>query len=201
MIIFMKKLLSLTSVMFFIFFIQNSYADNGIYIATETGYAIQTDLPPFDYIQDKPITRKITDHSLNAYRYSIGYNHDFIAHPSIGFGLNIGFGRYGKTIIFYQDGSNQVIKSDILDILFAATFHINHKIDLLIKAGGVNQTTTTINDICPEAAVTGAYRLPQHFSIIATYAHVFNELLPKKTGYFTPSVHELMLGLQYTFSS
>lgn len=186
----------------------NSYATNGIYLTAESGWAEQTGLPDKDAPGFDQDAYKIdTQQFLSAYRGSVGYNHDFCFYPKLGFGLNIGYGRYGKATYYFPNG-NSSIYSTALEFLGVITYHI-YNFDIFGKGGGIRQTihvngvdTQPVQTrIHPEFAIGGAYNFTPHWAMTLTYARVLGQKSHNldTAANQAPGLNEVLLGLRYTF--
>ncbi len=190
----------------FLFAITNLYAESGIYLNLDGGYANQSGLP-------NPETTGATSlddgNSPNAIRAGIGYNHDF--NRFWGIGVEIGAGQYGDATYNYPDGTNTKVVSRTVEFLGVGMFHLQ-KIDILTKLGGIRLTPEVTGENTPteedtqirfEAALGVAYNFTPHFAATATYAHVFGGQVDtiSDLGLQTPSLNEGLIGLRYTFGS
>ncbi len=201
----MKKSI-ITGILVCFFYFINAYAYNGIYFTGEGGISTQDNLPRAAAVGANKIS---TNTSFNSYRGSVGYNHDLTHY--FGFGLNIGYGEYGKTTYYYSDGLKDDVISEAIECLTVSTFHITKQIDLFLKLGGIRQTviirgkTATEEDtnVSAEAGIGSAYNFMPRLAATLTYSRLFNHgtMQNFEGGHERPGVNEFLIGLRYTFCS
>ncbi len=192
--------------LFFILFfgiITSAHAKNGIYTTFDTGVAQQTGLPTASQVG---ATNSESESFPSAFRFAVGYNHDL--YESLGIGLDVAYGRYGKQTYTYSTG-DMYVRTRTLEIAALLQWHVNSQWDVIGKLGGLRQTSqiSGVNAqsnetlISPEISVGAAYNFTQHVAATMTYAHVFGDQMSTLDDLANkvPSLNEFLIGLRYTF--
>jgi hypothetical protein len=181
-----------------------AYATNGIFTSLETGLSKQTGLPPASSGDATGLVNHLT---FSTWRAAVGYNHDIL--NWLGFGVNVGLGKYGDSVYSYADADATTVRSYTLEILAQISTHFQHW-DLIGKVGGAREnsrvTGTNAQEINhynnPAMAFEAAYNFTPRMAGTLSYGHVFggNPTKISQIANYSVPLDAYLIGLRYTFA-
>lgn len=201
------KAIKFLACLFLIFLSPLAQALNGLYVTLDGGLTYFGGLPNAQSVAATNLQQSFIPNSI---RGSVGCNHDFSFFPSLGLGLEVGFGYFGNATYQYLNAPNSNFTSNAYEFLLAVMYHLNSKFDLIGKIGGAH--------LSPELRGTGqgisgtqnrmitglgfAYNLTQHIALTVAYVHTFSDtrfLQINQLNNDIPRLNEGLLGLRYRF--
>lgn len=179
------------------------FAQTGIYMDGQTGWAAQSDLPTAANVG---ATSTSNDNFVSTvWAGDVGYNHDF-AHY-IGAGFEVGGGIFGKETYNFSNGSSSVTSS-ILSFLIEVTPHVN-AFDVILKAGigkpfaqitGLNANSSARSNQCEfESQIGLGYRIIPHLAVTSVYMHLTGGQTNSLAQPVSPSINAVLVGLRVIF--
>lgn len=177
-------------------------AKDGIFVVGETGWGYLYGLPGHEL----PGVRKISDTFFpSAYRASVGYIHDFF--PFFGFGLEVGFGRYGRRTYCFVGSKNAYVSITTVEYLLNFLFHIK-KIDLFAKVGVGRENLYVLKEdrlavlrVRAQLFFGVNYNFTHHVALTLSYGHIHGCEVHSLnvTERHVPYLNTVLLGVRFTF--
>lgn len=189
-------------------FSQTIFAQSGIYITSESGWANQAGLPSADNAQAQSVKQS----NFPILRIIIGYLHDLqFLNDKLGIGFEAGGGLYRGSTYYFSSGKKIDTYSKTLEFLAILSWHLQ-PIDLFVKAGGIRHTLTNFSAISnssgnnetkiqPEVAVGVNYNFNTHFALTSEYLHTFGSNINnfKNQELQCPSLNAILVGIRVAF--
>jgi hypothetical protein len=201
----MKKTIAILVGLFSFSFFQVALARSGIYIVSESGWAMQSGLPTAGDIQ----VNRVEKSHVPILRLGLGYLHDF--NDTFGLGFEAAGGWYrGAT---YYLNSDKKVNTYSTTSEFLAVFVLHSQaLDYFVKFGGIRHTLTNFSimagdpdasetKIQPEATVGFNYNFNEHFALTAEYLHSFGSSTKNfvASKLKCPSINAALVGIRVAF--